>query len=551
MKGPALNLSAIAARRILAEAMEHVHTHAGRTPGRDGRSFEKTFGKNRKSQEYRATFEMLYRSRRKYRFTTPRITRVGAKRRDIAVQTFGDRIMMTCIAMAARKQCPPRRANVARKGLDSRWAVAALALQVGKHEDDEGAKTDFQSAYPSLRWKVILENKAAKKLGPELLAILNQLCNFYSPTGIGLPAGLSLSQLILDLACDAFDQKLATLGSFAARYVDDIVVVGAKGVANELASLIEQELGDFGLEQHPDKTKRYDIGFGSATIGKQNIEFLGFSMSTCGAIDVGKKTAQKLALAGGTHQVQLASYFGLAQLGDRYRNALELQIGRCPGFPGRDPVGNNPFGCSMATSATLKPHPAIAPAGNPRVLIATVVNSSGGGRRGRGTGTSRSLRLMRNNLESQLLVWGGYTKLLLAARAWDSAQHPDLESIRAQILFGETPERVRQYSRALAYWGLLGELLWGKGIGLTTAEAESMIRFLWPVLMVAATVTEPAAVRVCRADPIEQLFAFYGGAGKKTCIDAIHSERQARKAGVLPTSLSMWGEASTQLARGA
>ena len=132
--------------------------------------------------------------------------------------------------------------------------------------------------------------------------------------------------------------------------------------------------------------------------------------------------------------------------------------------------------------------------------------------------------------------------MLRAADRWVYRCDPDTEVLEAQILFGESPARVRQYSRCLAYWRVCREYVWSRGVWLSEEQQEGIIERVWPVLTVAGTVTQHEAFLVCESDPAEEILLQYSGARRKPdAIQRIHSERAARARNAPRTRKSLLG----------
>jgi len=101
-----------------------------------------------------------------------------------------------------------------------------------------------------------------------------------------------------------------------------------------------------------------------------------------------------------------------------------------------------------------------------------------------------------------------------------------------RCLFNGLPaEKVRQLSRAGAYWVYTLGALEREGVQLSVQEEESVLERIWPVLMAAGTLTCTRAVRCCVADPVDQLLLAFRGANIRKCVARINRERKARRNG--------------------
>ena len=81
------------------------------------------------------------------------------------------------------------------------------------------------------------------------------------------------------------DERMATLGLFYARFMDDWVVLApTRWKLRKAVRIVNETLAELKVEQHPDKTfiGRISRGF----------EFLGYAITTPGIVGVAKKTLE-------------------------------------------------------------------------------------------------------------------------------------------------------------------------------------------------------------------------------------------------------------------
>jgi hypothetical protein len=323
-------------RRILKAAVEHVWRHGGEAPGPDGRDHEAVFGTGPESKAFQQSLRELIRHRRHYRLGPSKIIRfydqTRDKARELSLVNLSDRVMLHALAQIVNSCLPLSLVNVCVAGVDARRSVLAAAVGL-RSGCTIAVRSDLQAAFPSLDWQAVLRSELAQKLPPKVLAALMAVCGFYSP-GIGVPIGLATSTALLDLACAGLDQRLARRSTHSYRYVDDLLVLGHRiELGDEVLSLIEQELGTYGLRPHADKTGLYSAKIESrfrpepycSRVPRRPwpVGWLGFELHHHGLIDIAPRAAARLLERTPDQAARiLTSSFNLAQQGRRYQKLL-------------------------------------------------------------------------------------------------------------------------------------------------------------------------------------------------------------------------------------
>jgi hypothetical protein len=326
-------------RTDIRDGMAAVYRHGDRAPGIDWRTFRQTFGKGPDSTRYQRTHNRLVAERRraklgaaKYKTLCDRFT---GKDREVSLPTYDDRILLRAQTEAISRVVPTTKINCCRSGLDSRWSVVRAATELRLYRL-LAQKIDIEKAFDSVQYQALLDAKHVRELLPATLREgLKGVLEWYVPNGNGIPTGLSISPLLLDLACRRFDQRIGDMKVLAFRYLDDILVLAQDEIAaDRVIEIATEELAPFGLRPHPQKTRMYCCNADRFSWDELRVQprreeafpWLGHEIDMTGKIDVAEGPAARLvAMANDRKQVeQWINHFELASKGDRYRSTLEL-----------------------------------------------------------------------------------------------------------------------------------------------------------------------------------------------------------------------------------
>jgi hypothetical protein len=315
-----IDLSRVASRRDVQAAMREVWNHGDRAPGSDGKRFNQVFGAGPTSRPYRRTENRLLKARHALRLHPPRRTKifdlVTGQDRELTLCTVKEQVLFRGLTSKLRPQVPLTPVNCSRPGVDARWSVMRVAVAL-RTERLVVQRVDVQRAFDSINWKAVMGSPRTMEFVPEdIRRPLVETLQWFAPSGVGVPTGLSFSPLVLDLACVGLDRRLADMPVLACRYLDDVVVLASNRQRAERAvQIIEEELQQFGLQPHPDKTRLYTAGA---------FPWLGHELDLHGMIDVAEEPARRL-LAGPRYEsvgAQWTAHFVLARSGRRFKETV-------------------------------------------------------------------------------------------------------------------------------------------------------------------------------------------------------------------------------------
>jgi len=541
------------------------------------------------SAEFISTVGAVCAYRRAYRFSALRLVEfpetISEKSRVIGVPILRDKIILRALNNEARLYAPPKAMNVSRSRLDARASVVLAAQVRREHPLQPALRMDIHSAFPSSDWRHALATPAAGKIPVELRMALAGVYGHFSPTGIGLPLGLSMSPLLLDLALAEADDYVATFNRPAYRYMDDYIVLGISAEsALKLMAGVAERVADSGLSLSAAKSGVFD----------RSVPWLGHDISDEGVIDIGSVAAahvRALLKIGGREDGkrigQIIRHFELGREGDRYQSSIRDIPGMDADLSEEDPVtppqkrrkteegmgdearedhgkdhgeehgnehgeghggehgrpctGDRPGRQSKVWSHSYNSYTVaseqIPPGGQATETSPT--NSSLPDRLPTG---GRSGRYRRSSSGQPLVeILGGHARLLGFAQDWNCTGTPCDSKAEGRILFG-SPAKAQQYVRGYQLWQHALASLERAGRRLTVAQNEALLSRVWPVLMCAATITQIESFKVCQADPLAVLLQAIGGKPIRACKAELVGERLARQRGERPKVRSGYAE---------
>jgi len=330
---PPIDFSAALSRRAVKQAFFEVRKAGARAPGRDGREYPDVFGSGPRSRTYQQSLNQLQRRRHAYRLIPARratiYDEVTGKKRTIHNPAVVEKVLYRALTKLMQEVIPPSRLVVNRSSWDARWSVSRLALELSWHSR-VAFRSDLRSAFPSLLWEKALNSESGRRLPKSVRKVLTQILSFHSPSGRGSPIGFAFSPIMLDIACAVLDQRLLDLGVMVYRYMDDLVSLSPNpAVFERIRELVVEELGKYGLQEHPGKTDDYrrrdgwEIGHWQPQ--KQlSFPWLGHEIDLDGAVDVTEEVSKRILVKckSGQHFRQWKLHFRLAKDGSRFRETV-------------------------------------------------------------------------------------------------------------------------------------------------------------------------------------------------------------------------------------
>jgi hypothetical protein len=198
--------------------------------------------------------------RGEYRFTAykEKLILKGASSppRQISIPTARDRIVLRALCNCLSDVFPTAKLTLPQTVIDS----LKTALNSGLYA--EYAKIDLQKFYPSIPHELVAAATRKKIQKAEFRKLITDALT--TPTvpesrgskgadrpTVGVPQGLAISNVLAEIALQGIDTLFESrLGIWYKRYVDDILILGATGVARCTASELISELKTMGLNPH-------------------------------------------------------------------------------------------------------------------------------------------------------------------------------------------------------------------------------------------------------------------------------------------------------------
>ncbi len=194
------------------------------------------------------------------------------------------------LAMVLARHLPVSRSCTHVKGHGG--AKAAVRRVMARLADNRFVlKTDVRSYYASIDHHLLLDRLAARVGDKVVLNLIGQYLRRTAERGgeffdydRGISLGCPLSPLIGAFFLDDLDRRMARLGLFYVRFMDDCLVLApTRWKLRRAVGAVNRVLGALGLEKHPDKTfiGRTERGF----------DFLGYHFGPDG-LCLAKKTVE-------------------------------------------------------------------------------------------------------------------------------------------------------------------------------------------------------------------------------------------------------------------
>ncbi len=189
---------------------------------------------------------------------------------EIDLWSARDALVLKALAMVLARHLPVSRSCTHVKGHGG--AKAAVREVVAKLADNRFVlKTDVKSYYASIDHHLLLDRMAAHIRDKAVLNLIGQYLRRTAERGgefwdfdKGISLGCPLSPLIGAFFLDDLDRRMASLGLFYVRFMDDVLVLSpTRWKLRRAVRAVNGVLGALGLEKHPDKTfiGRIEKGF--------------------------------------------------------------------------------------------------------------------------------------------------------------------------------------------------------------------------------------------------------------------------------------------------
>ncbi|WP_346773434.1 RNA-directed DNA polymerase [Pseudomonas viridiflava] len=176
--------------------------------------------------------------------------------RQISIPTARDRIVLRALCDCLSDVFPTAKLTLPQTVIDS----LKTALDSGLYA--EYAKIDLQKFYPSIPHELVAAATRKKIQKAEFRKLITDALT--TPTvpeskgskgadrpTVGVPQGLAISNVLAEIALQGIDTLFESrTGIWYKRYVDDILILGAPGVARSTANELISELKTMGLNPH-------------------------------------------------------------------------------------------------------------------------------------------------------------------------------------------------------------------------------------------------------------------------------------------------------------
>jgi hypothetical protein len=226
-----------------------------------------------------------------YRFSPLR--RVEGKTDTFDIWHALDSLVLKAMAIVLQKHLAPhlsdRCFHLAGRG-GAKAAVRAVAEKIG--ENTFVFRTDVKSFYASIDHQVLLDRLTRVIGDRRVLALLRGylervICDggTYELVERGISLGCPLSPLMGAVYLSELDRAMERLGLFYARFMDDWVILSpSRWKLRQAIRLVNQELAELKVRQHPDKTfiGRIERGF----------DFLGYQFGPSG-LGIARPTVER------------------------------------------------------------------------------------------------------------------------------------------------------------------------------------------------------------------------------------------------------------------
>lgn len=185
--------------------------------------------------------------------------------RVISIPTLRDRIVLLTIKEILHDLFP---ASINKK-LPNGY-IREIKQYIGQNEKDyHFLKLDIEKFYDNIDHKILIEMLESKINDRRLINLINlAVCTSTIPintrlsdyhkfnTEIGVPQGLSISNILAQIYVSSLDQVIDKRKYFYRRYVDDIIILNDEPISNFRYNNIKKSLNDIKLSLNESKTEK-------------------------------------------------------------------------------------------------------------------------------------------------------------------------------------------------------------------------------------------------------------------------------------------------------
>jgi len=176
--------------------------------------------------------------------------------RQISIPTARDRIVLRALCDCLTEIFPDSKLALPQTVIES------LSEALSSNKYSEYAKIDLQRFYPSIPHELIEKSIKNKIRKLELRELINGAITTptvpeakggrNAPKNVrGVPQGLAISNILAETALQSIDHRYKTDNTiWFKRYVDDILILTAKGQATKVATQLISDLRQLGLSPH-------------------------------------------------------------------------------------------------------------------------------------------------------------------------------------------------------------------------------------------------------------------------------------------------------------
>lgn len=220
-----------------------------------------------------------------HRFTTYRqkLASKGADKfpRVISIPTARDRIVLKSLSLVLAEVFEDRRTELPTS------KVARLISEIQTQRFDSFIRLDIRDFYPSISHELINKSLRSRIRKKEIIGLILSACSTRTvPHGkgrpdssatLGVPQGLSISNIVAEICLTDLDDKLRKQGKCAYfRYVDDIIILCNEQDVTTLLKQAEGKLNKLGLNFHDPTLEMSKSGVGRISGG---FDYLGYTFN--------------------------------------------------------------------------------------------------------------------------------------------------------------------------------------------------------------------------------------------------------------------------------
>jgi RNA-directed DNA polymerase len=229
--------------------------------------------------ELSSAVNRIQEGRYKFSFYKEKLISKGALKlpRVLSIPTIRDRIILKALSIVLARTYPNSITKIPQIKIDS------LISKLKSDKFDGFIKLDLQSFYPSISHQLISNSLKAKVRRENIRQLIIDAVSvptvsrggIEAPNNVlGVPQGLSISNLIAEICMEKFDGKLMVRDDlFYTRYVDDILILCSFEDAEKIYTEVTTNLKAMGLTPHDKNDKNSKSVVGKVDNG---FEFLGY-----------------------------------------------------------------------------------------------------------------------------------------------------------------------------------------------------------------------------------------------------------------------------------